>query len=54
MVDSESINIAKSVKTFFKKILNIVDNIITDKYRICNDEDPYWLNDQINCLIKKN
>ena len=31
--------------------VNIVSNYIPNKFIICNDKDPPWLNDHIKCLI---
>ena len=44
-------NIHDQLKLFNETIVNIVSNYIPNKFIICNDRDPPWLNDHIKHLI---
>ena len=44
-------NIHDQLKLFNETIVNIVSNYIPNKFIICHDKDPPWLNDHIKRLI---
>ena len=44
-------NIHDQLKLFNETIVNIVSNYIPNKFIICNDKDPPWLNGHIKRLI---
>ena len=44
-------NIHDQLKLFNETIVNIVSNYIPNKFIICNDKDPPWLNDHTKRLI---
>ena len=44
-------NIHDQLKLFNETIVNIVSVYIPNKFIICNDKYPPWLNDHIKCLI---
>ena len=44
-------NIHDQLKSFNETIVNIVSNYISNKFIICNEKDPPWLNYHIKRLI---
>ena len=44
-------NIHDQLKLFNETIVSIVSNYIPNKFIICNEKDPPWLNDHIKRLI---
>ena len=43
----------EQVELLHKTLLNIFDNLITDKIILCDDKDPPRMNDEIKKLIKR-
>ena len=46
-------NVHQQVEIFNKTLLNIFHNYIPNKFILCDDKDPPWINEEIKSLIHR-
>ena len=44
-------NVHQQVEIFNKTLLKIFHNYISNKFLLCDEKDPSWINEEIRCLI---
>ena len=46
-------NVHQQVKIFKKTLLKIFHNYIPNKFILCDDKDPSWINEEIKSLVHR-